>query len=308
MAEHDFEFICRNGIQAAAPLMLAGIGETVAQRAGVINIGIEGMMLAGALGGFLGAMHGGSAEGILLAAAAGMVLAAIFAIATIWMRADQIVSGCALNLLAAGAALTIWEMYRAAVLEINPDVVLPGSAGFSPIQLGIGTTIFNQFILTYVIIALALAVWAALKYTRGGLIIRALGDAPDACAAAGIRVRLWRTGCVIFAGALAGIAGSYLTIMRTHVFTEHCVGGRGYLVLALVIFGRWHIAGLAAGCLLFGVVDTLQEYGKGVDALKWIPKNAFDVLPYLATLAALALLSRRAGGPMSLGKPYPERV
>jgi simple sugar transport system permease protein len=175
------EFLGAQAVVSATPLMLAGIGETISQRAGVINIGIEGMMLSGALGAFLGAMHGGGIEGIFLAGAAGMMLAGIFALATIWFRADQIVAGCALNLLAAGGVGTAWEMYDAHLKRTGVEMKLADGAAFERWAIPglsnipvVGPVFFSQFVLTYMLIALALAVWAAMNYTRVLLIVRAL--------------------------------------------------------------------------------------------------------------------------------------
>jgi simple sugar transport system permease protein len=157
------------------------------------------------------------------------------------------------------------------------------------------------------VILLAIAAYLLLNRTRFGLIIRALGDAPDAADAAGIRVRLWRTGCVLTAGACAGLAGAFLSTMRTHSFQINMTGGQGFLVLALVIFGRWKIAGLIAGTLLFGALDALQTYFTGIPgAMQTIPHQLFDMLPYAATLLALAFLSRAKTAPLHLARPWPE--
>ena len=300
-------FIAHQGISAATPLALAGAGELTAQRAGVINVGIEGLMLVGCLGGYIGAAYAGGPAGIAAAALAGMSLAAIFSVATIWCRADQIVSGTALNFVAIGIAGTVWQILSQRL------GTLPADAGFATVPLPglsripfLGHIFFNQYSLTYCLGLVLILLWAVLRFTRGGLIIRALGEAPDACAAAGVRVRLWRTACVLFAGASAGIAGAYLSIMRTHTFTLGAVGGRGFLVLALVIFGRWNVWTTAAGCFLFGALDAFQEHLQAGTHPDWIPAYAFPMLPYVATLLALALFSRHSKGPACLGKPWPE--
>jgi general nucleoside transport system permease protein len=229
---------------------------------------------------------GSGTVGLLAAMGAGVVFAALFAVVTIWLRADQIVSGTALNLLAAGISATAWGAFSSPLPEVEPRL--------------------SPYVMVIVAVVLAAKVIAMFRLTRTGLIIRALGDAPDACNAAGIRVRWWRTGCVLFGGACAGAAGAYLSIMRIFQFSPDQTGGRGFLVLALVIFGRWNMLGLIAGCLLFGLTDDLQRYLQGYAFAQHIPEDAFKMLPYVATLAALAILTRTKAAPTHLGRPWPE--
>jgi simple sugar transport system permease protein len=279
---------------AATPLVLAGLGELVAERAGVINVGIEGLMLTGCIAAFaIGVVSGSGALAVVAAVAASAGLAAIFALATVKAKVDQIVCGMAINLLAVGASGLAWQ-----VLQGTGRDELPESAQFAPL-------LFGQYGIGYVAVVLAVVLWMALRWTRGGLIVRALGDAPDACAASGIGVLKWRFFCVVAAGACAGAAGSYLSIMRVHKFLPDMTGGKGFLVLALVIFGRWNVAGLVAGCLLFGALDSLQQHLQGQGG--GIPYQAYKALPYVMALVALAALSRSAPGPARLGQPWPER-
>lgn len=302
--EAAITYLSKQAVSAATPLVLAGVGELVAQRAGVINVGIEGLMLVGCLAAYAGAGIAGSGPaGVGAGAVAGMLLAAIFALATLWLRADQIVSGTALNLLALGIVGLAWR----SVETLLP--VLPPGATFDPwalpglSRLGFfGPVLFQQHTLTYLLGLLVLTTWAFLRFTRAGLILRALGDSPAACAAAGVPVPWVRTACVLFAGLCAGAAGSYLSIMRTHIFSLGSTGGRGFLVLALVIFGRWNIWGLTAGCFLFGLVDALQEFLQAGARGTQIPGDFFLLLPYLATLVALTILTRHSRGPAALGK------
>jgi simple sugar transport system permease protein len=280
---------------SATPLVLAGLGELVAERAGVINVGIEGLMLTGCIAAFaVGVVSGSGALAVGAAVLASAGLAAIFALATVRAKVDQIVCGMAINLLAVGASGLAWQ-----VLQGTGHDELPESAQFAPL-------LFGQYGIAYATVALALLLWAALKWTRGGLIVRALGDAPDACAAAGIGVLRWRFLCVVAAGACAGAAGSYLSVMRVHKFLPDMTGGKGFLVLALVIFGRWHVGGLIAGCLLFGALDSLQQHLQG-SGDGGIPYQAYKALPYVMALVALAALTRSAPGPARLGQPWPER-
>ena len=305
-------FVLKQSLQSATPLVIAGMGELVAQRCGVINVGIEGLMLMGCIAAYGGALLTGSAiGGVATAAIVGILFAAVFGLVTIWGRADQIVAGTAMNILAFGASTTLWtslqKLQRPPTTFAMPPLFDPLNVpGLSSIPL-IGPAIFQQYTLFYVAILASIVLGYALTFTRFGLITRALGDAPEACDAAGISVRGWRTLCVLAAGAAAGIAGSYLSIMRGHSFQINMTGGQGFLVLALVIFGRWNVAGLVLGTLMFGAIDGLQTYLAGIpQAAQVVPHQLFDMLPYLATLVALAILSRSRAGPACLGKPWPQ--
>ena len=283
-------------VVSATPLTLAGLGELTAERAGVINVGIEGMMLMGAISGVaVGTLTGSAVLAVVAAVLAAMLLAAIFACATILVKVDQIVCGMAINLLAIGVSGTIWQ-----VLQQHSLTTLPDSAGFSPV-------IWGQYGMTFVTALLALGWWWGLRSSRSGIIIRALGDAPEACAANGIPVRRWRFAMVLLGGACAGGAGAFFSVMRIHGFAEGMTGGRGFLVLALVIFGRWRVEGLIAGCPFFGIIESLQAHLQSGGYNQYLPHQLFQVLPYVAALSALAMLSRSAPGPAALGRPYPER-
>jgi ABC-type uncharacterized transport system permease subunit len=302
-------FILKQAVTSATPLLLAGFGELLAERAGVINIGIEGLMLMGAIGAYAAATLTGSAWAAIPAAVlAGMLFVSLFAAVAIWCRADQIVTGAALNILAFGASTTLWHALqtRMGTQGITPPAL------FNPLPIPalstipfIGPILFNQYGLFYFVILLALLV-ATINRTRTGLIVTSLGDAPEACDAAGLSVRWWRTGLTLFAGACAGLAGAYLSTMRGHSFQVNMTGGQGFLVLALVIFGRWKLAGLLAGTLLFGALDGLQSYLAAIPgATTKVPHQLFDMLPYAATLVALGILTRSRGGPIYLAVPWP---
>jgi len=288
------EFMLRQALLGATPLVLAGYGELVAQRAGVINVGIEGLMLMGCIAAYAGAVATQSAAmGVAAAIAVGVLFALLFAIVTIWCRADQIVTGTAINLLALGASTTAWGVLRNSSNNTPPPL-------FEPI-------VFGQYWLFFFTLALGVAIWVWLRFTRAGLIVQALGDAPDAANAAGVRVRLWRTLIVLGAGACAGLAGSYLSTMRGHSFQINMTAGAGFLVLALVIFGRWTLPGLVLATLLFGALEGLQAYLSALpNATAHVPHQLFEMLPYAATLIALAALTRSRSGPIYLGRSWPE--
>jgi ABC-type uncharacterized transport system permease subunit len=308
--------IAAQAVTAAVPLVLAGIGETLAQRAGVLNVGIEGLLLTGCIAGFTGAALSGCAwSGLAAAIVVGALLAALFAWVTVVMRCDQIVAGMAINLLAVGGSGTVWLLAQGdgyADLPVDAGFsrgIVPGISTETQRWLSdlplIGPLVFAQYGLAVMAALLAGVAWWVLRRTRIGVIIHALGDTPDACAANGIAVRRWRIGLVILAGALAGAAGAYLSIMRTHGFSPLMTGGMGFVVLALVIFGRWHIGGLLIACVGFGVIDALQSHlqSRGLNAV--IPYQVFQALPFIVALLALAFMRRGTSGPQKLGVPWP---
>lgn len=301
--------IAAQALTAATPLLLAGCGELVAERAGVLNIGIEGLMLTGCIAGFaVAAASGNGWLGMAAAIGAAMVMGAGFALLAITARTDQIVAGMAINLIAVGGSGTVWR-----ILQEHALTNLPPGAGFARGWAGaalvdvpvVGPWLFDQYGLTLATGILAGGLWWLLRRTRLGVVLQALGELPDAAAAAGEPVRAWRWSAVLFAAACAGAAGAFLSIMRTHAFVPEMTGGKGFVVLALVMFGRWRIAWLVAGCLLFGVADSVQQQLQSLPGSRAVPYQVFQVLPYLVALTALACLSRSAPGPAALGKPWP---
>ena len=294
---------------AATPLILAGLGELVAEKAGVLNIGIEGLMLTGCIAAFtVAGMTGNPWLGLLAGILAAMVLGAGFAAMTVSARADQIVAGMAVNLVALGLSGTVWRLVQERDLT-----ELPPSAGFARTWAGswsdlplLGPLLFGQYGLTLVTLALAVGLAWTLRRTRLGLGLAAVGESPAAAAAAGIGVRGWRWSAVLVAAGCAGAAGAFLSIMRTHSFVPHMTGGTGFVVLALVMFGRWRVGWLIGGCLLFGFAEAGQQHLQSLPAARAVPYQVFQMLPYLVALVALALLSRSAPGPAALGKPWPE--
>lgn len=303
-------FILQQAGLAAPPLLIAGFGELIAERAGLINIGIEGTMLMGAASAFAAAALTGSPwPAIPIAIAAGLLMAVLFAIPTIWFRADQIVTGTAINIFAAGASATLARLIERH-LESHP---LPGeSPHFDPLSAPAWAppalqTLLHQYAILYITLPFIPLLHFLLQRTRPGLIIRALGDNPDAADAAGIRVRLARTAILLFAGSLSGLAGAYLSTMRNHAFQLQMTAGQGFLVLALVIFARWNIALFTLSVLAFSLLNGLQSYLTTTQTP--IPRQLFDMLPYLATLAALLFLTQNKSktiAPIFLARPWPE--
>lgn len=294
-------------VLVATPLLLAGLGELYAERCGVLNLGIEGMMLTGCIAAFaVTAVTGNPWLGLGAAMAAAIVLGAVFAVLAITAKADQIVAGMAVNLLAFGATGTVWQLLQQRGLD---QLNVGFERGWTEVtwleQLPlIGPWLFGQYGLTPVVIGVALALAWVLARTRLGLAVTALGEEPAAAAAAGISVRRWRWYAVLMAAACAGAAGAFLSIMRTHAFVPHMTGGMGFVVLALVMFGRWRVGWLAGGCLLFGVAEAVQQQAQSLPAARAVPYQLFQMLPYVVALAALALLSRSRPGPAALGRPW----
>jgi ABC-type uncharacterized transport system permease subunit len=288
------------------PLLIAGFGELLAQRAGIINVSIEGTMLMGAVAAFAAAnLAGAAAPAFPAAIAVGILMGALFALVTVWCRADQIVAGTALNILAAGASITLNKILPRQSVQLY-DRLDPAFLQSIPAIGPALREIFAQYLLFYLALALALLLILLMTRTRAGLVIRALGDSPDACAAAGISVRWTRTTLLLLAGACSGIAGAYLSTMRNHDFVNNMTSGQGFLVLALVIFGRWNVLGFAAGILAFSLLDGIQSWLTLTPAGQNIPRQLFDILPYAATLLALAVLTKSKSAPLHLGRPWPE--
>ena len=289
-------------VRTATPLALAALGEMLVERTGIINIGLEGAVLAGAFGALAGASVGGVAGGYAGAVVGGLVIGAVFAFCVLVLRADQIITGMALTLLSVGATGTLYRaLYGASGASLHAPtsgpVALPALAAI-PI---VGEALFNQPVITYVAYLLVpvLAWWMA--RTHAGLALRAIGDRPDAAAVAGIGVTRVRAIAVLTGGALGGLAGGTLVLAQAGTFVENMSAGRGFIALAIVVLGRWQPLGVALGALVFGAASALQF---AFQAMGWkAPYQIFLAAPYLLTLAALAGAMGRARAPASLGRP-----
>jgi simple sugar transport system permease protein len=288
-------------VRVATPLLLAATGETVTERAGVINLGLEGMMLAGALAATLGASAVGPWTGLALAVLAGMLLAAAFAAIAIGARADQIIAGTALTLGAVGLTGTI---YRHAYGTGGAGLALPTLAPV-PIPLLsrvpiLGPALFDQPAPTYLALVALPVVWWVLFRTRPGLALRATGEGAAMARAAGVRTGLVRTAATIVGGGFAGLAGATLVLAQVGTFAEKMTAGRGYVAIAIVVLGRWHPAGVAIAALLFGAATALQYVFQALGLA--VPYQLFLMLPYVLTLLALAGAVGRVRAPADLGK------
>ncbi len=278
-------------IRLATPLALAAAGELVAERAGVLNIGIEGMMLAGAFAAFaLGGATGSAPLALVAGAAAGAALAALFAAFVLLRGADPIVTGTALNLLALGATGSGFR------LLYPPAVALPVAPAVGDLVPGV-----NGFVALTALVAVATG--AFLSATRPGLALRAVGEGAEASHAQGVPVRRVRWLAALWGGACAGAAGSALVLWISNSFVEGMTAGRGFIALALVLFGGFRIGRVAAGALLFGAASALQFFlqARGLE----IPYALLLMTPYVLTLAVLALFAGRARPPADLGRFFP---
>lgn len=298
------------GIRLAAPLLLAALGETLAEKSGVINVGIEGMILGGALAGFAAAFSSHSPwAGAGAALLAGVALAGLFAVLTIGLRADQVVVGTAINILALGLTGVFFRALpqlngatAAAFAPLSLPWLHPAS-GHPSLSAQLLSALIEQNALNYLAWALVPLVWLYLYKTRSGLRLRAAGEYPEAADGAGVRVGRVRVGATLAGGALAGLAGAYLSLGYTNGFVENMSAGRGFIALAVVILGRWNPFGVAAAALLFGLASALQFQFQAAGTR--FPYQFFLALPYLLTLLALLGRSRlKATAPAALGEAY----
>ena len=287
-------------VRVATPLMLAATGETVAERSGVINLGLEGMMLAGALAATLGATGGGPWAGVAAGVGAGIALALLFAAIAIGARANQIIAGTAVTLGSVGLTGTIYrQAYGAggAGLDVPTLPALP-LPGLSELPV-VGPALFNQPAPTYLALLAIPAVWWGLYRTRAGLALRATGESAAMARAAGVRPLLVRTVATAIGGAFAGLAGATLVLAQVGTFAERMTAGRGYVAIAIVVLGRWHPVGVAVASLVFGAASALQYLFQTLGLT--VPYQLFLMLPYGLTLLALAGAVGRAKAPADLG-------
>ncbi len=277
-------------ITLATPLLLAAIGETVVQKSGVVNVGLEGLMLVGAFSAVLAVTASASLPlGLVAAAVCSGLLALLFAVFSVRLAANQVVVGVVMNLLALGLTGTL---YRARFGETGTFVKTPT---LSPL-------LFGQNALTLLALISVPLLWVWFYKTRAGLITRACGEQPVATEAGGINVLRVRTLCVLFGGMMAGLAGASLSIGTAGTFIENMTEGRGFIALAIVTSGRWSAVGCLVAALVFGGVEQLQFIGQ---AQGWrLPYQLFLALPYVVTLMILVLGGKTGQAPAALGKPY----
>jgi len=291
-------------VAAATPLILAGLGELVTERSGVINLGVEGMMLVGAIAGFAVVVGGGGNWGGLAAGAvAGAASSILFCVLALTLLANQIASGLALTIFGVGLSAFVGQSFTGISLKGMPPINIPG---LSDIPV-LGVVLFKQDPVAYLALLLFVAIWWVLRKTKVGLVIRAVGESPESAHSIGYSVIGIRYLTTIFGGAMAGLAGAYLSIVYTPLWVENMTAGRGWISVALVAFATWRPARLLAGAYLFGGVTIVQFHAQGLGIP--IPSELLSMLPYLATIIVLVIISRnrqliRLNFPASLGKAY----
>lgn len=289
-------------IRTATPLAIAALGEVVVERAGVINISLEATILGGCFGALFGATHGGLLVGFALAIICGLATGALFgAFTVVWVKADQIITGTAITLLAVGLTGTL---YRAIYHETGVALTIPTAGplaipGISRIPV-VGEGLFTQPVTTYLLFVLVPGIWWWMFRTHAGLGLRAVGESPQAAEAAGIRASRVRLAAVLFGGALGGLAGGTLVLSQAGTFVENMSAGRGFIAIAIVVLGRWHPGGAMLAALVFGAASALQYLLQSLGL--HLPYQLFLALPYLLTLAGLAGLAGRVRAPVALGR------
>lgn len=304
MSMDTYALLFASMLNAGTVLAIAALGLLINEKAGIVNLGAEGMMLCAAIAGFATVVHTGNDWiGFAAGMGAGALLAAAFGVLAIWMNTNQYATGLALSLFGAGFSAFAGISYVQEKLPERPHFAVPVLSDL-PV---VGTALFRQHPMVY--IAMALVAWLVwfLYRSRSGLVLRSVGESPESAHALGYNVRVIRLLAVVAGGALCGLAGAYLVIIYTPLWVEGVTAGRGWIALALTTFATWRPARVLLGAYLFGGVTMLQFHlqGSGVD----VASEFLSMLPYVATIVVLALISRnpawiRINMPASLGKPF----
>ena len=295
-------------ILAATPLLLAAVGELVVEKAGVLNLGVEGMMLGGAIAAFAIAHETGQpSAGIAAGLLVGVGLSLMFAFITLTLQANQTATGLALTIFGRGLSALLGAGYVGIPAPILPKLYIPG---LSDIPV-LGPVVFSQDFLVYLSLALLGVVAFCLRRTHLGLIIRAIGDSHDAAHSLGYSVLLVRYVAVMFGGALAGLAGAYMSLSYTPLWAQDMTAGRGWIAVALVTFAAWRPFWLLIGAWLFGALMYLSLYVQALGIA--VPSALLSALPYIGTVIMLVLISRdrrriRLHRPAMLGRPFTARA
>ena len=295
-------------ILAATPLLLAAEGELVAERAGVLNLGVEGMMLTGAIAGFAAALATGSATlGAGAGLLAGVALSSVFAVLTLTLHANQTATGLALTIFGRGFSALAGAGFVGMPAPTLPKLHLPVLSGL-PVA---GPMLFQHDALVYAALALLAGIAWGIRRTRLGLVLRAVGDSHDAAHALGYRVVAIRYAAVMFGGALAGLAGAYMSLSYTPMWAQDLTAGRGWIAVALVTFAAWRPFWLLAGAWLFGALMYLSLYVQAMGVS--VPAAFVSALPYAGTIVMLVVISRdrrliRLNRPAMLGRPFQARA
>lgn len=291
-------------VRTATPLGFAALGELIVERSGAINISLEGSIICGALGGLIASGYYGTWFAFVIAGLCGVMMAFLFAVFVTSLRADQIITGVAISLLALGVTGTVYRQWFGPsgvglTIPTMKPLVIP-IIGFIPI---VGRAFFSQPPITYVLYGLVPAMGWWLFRTHAGLALRSVGENPEAAIAAGVATLRLQFGAILVGGFLGGVAGGVLVIAQAGTFAEGMSAGRGFIAIAIVALGRWHPAGIALAAFLFGAASAIQYL---FQTMGWnIPYQLFLALPYLLTLLGLAGITGRSRAPAHLGKPIP---
>ena len=291
-------------LSAGTVLAFASLGLLINEKAGIVNLGAEGMMLCAAIAGFATVVHSGNIWlGFVAGMAAGALLAGIFGVLVIWLNTNQYATGLALSIFGAGFSAFAGINYVQEKLPEQSQFPIPL---LSDIPF-VGPALFRQHPMVYLAIALTLGLIWFLYRTRAGLVLRSVGESPESAHALGYPVRRIRLAAVVAGGALCGLAGAYVSVVYTPLWVEGMIAGKGWIALALTTFGTWRPARVLLGAYLFGGVTMLQFHLQGLGVN--VPSQFLSMLPYLATIVVLVLISRnplwiRVNMPTSIGKPF----
>lgn len=288
---------------ASTPILLGAIGELVVERSGVLNLGVEGMMIIGAIAGFIIAVESGSPTlGFVCAAIGGALLSMIFAFLTQVLLSNQVATGLGLTMFGIGLSALMGQEYVGIRPPSTPKLDIPILSDIP----AIGPMFFNHDLMVYFSLALVAAVWAFLKYSRAGLILRAVGESHDAAHALGYNVIMVRFAAIAFGGACAGLGGAYLSLVRVPQWTEGMTAGAGWIALAIVVFASWKPGRVLLGAYLFGGITVLQLNLQAAGVA--IPVELLSMSPYLITIIVLVIMSSSkrgaAAAPASLGRSF----
>ncbi|MBB4523708.1 UNVERIFIED_ORG: ABC-type uncharacterized transport system permease subunit [Rhizobium sophorae] len=297
------EFILASMLAAATPFLLAALGELVAERAGVLNLGVEGLMAFGAVLAFIIVYQGGGhLLGFVVAGFGSAVLSLLFAFVTLGFQANQVAAGLAIGVLGQGLSALFGKTYESLTVRGLPKLALPGLS-----ELPVVGGLFVQDIVVWISLAATLVLWAIFAYTKLGLIVRAVGENPKAAHAIGYSVISVRVLAIAFGGAMAGFAGAYASVVYTPLWADGMIAGRGWIAIALVVFGTWLTGRIFLGACLFGAVSLmgLAAQATGLD----VPSQLLSSLPYLVTIIVLGIISAdrrllKLNGVASLGEPF----
>ena len=290
-------------VRLAVPILLAALGGMFSERAGVLNIGLEGMMLAGCFVGFIVAFQSGSIWlGVVAAVAVGAVSGLVLAVYAVTLRANQVVVGISINLAMVGLTGFFFR------LAFGAGASSPRIAAFPPVEFGplrdipiIRPLLLQHDLLTYLAVLIVAVSWLLLFRSTYGLALNATGENPAAAETLGINVRRVRYLAVMVSGGLAGLGGAFLSMSATGLFVENMTAGRGYIALAILILGRRHTLGIVAASVLFGAADALQLRAQLLPGV--VPLQFLLMLPYVLTIVVLAFFAQRAAAPAALGVP-----